>query len=145
MYQGSIKKKGIHRVFLIVLGASLCLTQFGCGHGGLRRSDARRERIAQRVEARAINELGLTADQESRWKEIGRQQRTALQAIRNDRATSAEERKEKAAETMKQFADQRRAMLSPDQQKKFDELQQKLRERMQERRGTHDGTAPDRS
>ncbi len=78
---------------------------------------------------RAAKELSLTADQEAKWKEIGQQERTALEAIRNDESIPKEEKRAKAMEAMKPFADQRRAILTPDQQAKFDELRAKMRER----------------
>lgn len=88
---------------------------------GQRGPGAMMERIGQ--------ELGLTADQQAKWKEIGQQERTALQAIRNDSALSQKEKRAKAMEANKPFAGQRRAVLNPDQQVKFDELRAKINER----------------
>jgi hypothetical protein len=78
---------------------------------------------------RAAKELGLTADQEARWKEIGAQEKTALEALRADASLSKEDRRAKAMETNKTFADQRRALLNADQQKKFDDMRAKMHER----------------
>jgi protein CpxP len=78
---------------------------------------------------RAAKELGLNADQETKWKDIGEQEKTALQAVRNDSSLSKDDKRAKAMETMKTFADQRRAILTEDQQKKFDEMLAKMRER----------------
>ena len=86
---------------------------------------------------RAAKELGLTADQEAKWKEIGQQEKTALEAVRNDTALSDKDRRAKFMETNKTFADQRRALLNPDQQKKFDEIRAKMREH-----GRHGDKAP---
>ncbi len=77
---------------------------------------------------RAAKELGLTADQEAKWKEIGQQEKTALEAIRSDTSLSKEDKRAKAMETNKTYGDQRRALLNPDQQKKFDEMRARMRE-----------------
>jgi Spy/CpxP family protein refolding chaperone len=78
---------------------------------------------------RVAKELGLTADQEAKWKEIGQQEKTAMEALRADASLSKEDRRAKAMETNKTFGDQRRAILNADQQKKFDEMRAKMRER----------------
>jgi Spy/CpxP family protein refolding chaperone len=78
---------------------------------------------------RAAQELGLTAEQEAKWKEIGQQERTAMQALRADTSLSQEDRRAKAMESNKTFAGQRRAVLTAEQQQKFDDLRAKMRER----------------
>ncbi len=78
---------------------------------------------------RAAKELGLTADQEAKWKEIGKQEREALKPLRDDTALSQEDRRAKVMEINQGFANQRRALLTPDQAAKFDELRGKMRER----------------
>jgi Spy/CpxP family protein refolding chaperone len=91
---------------------------------------------------RAAKELGLTADQEAKWKEIGQREKTALGAIRSDSTLSREDRRAKAMETNKTFADQRRAVLNADQQKKFDDMRAKMRERGPREPEGHDRQAP---
>lgn len=81
----------------------------------------------------AIKQLGLTAEQEAKWKEIGQQERTALQALRADTSIAREDRRAKAMEINNGFAEQRRALLTPEQQTKFDDM----RARMRERAGEH--------
>ena len=94
-----------------------------------------------KMEARAAKELSLTADQETKWKDIGQRQRTAIDAIQNDASLTRRERREKAMDTMKQFRAERRATLTADQQHKFDDLQAKMRERGGHR-GKGDQPAP---
>ena len=77
---------------------------------------------------RAAKELGLSADQEAKWKEIGQQERTAIDPIRNDASLSKEDKRAKMMEVNKTYAEQRRALLNADQQKKFDEMRAKMRE-----------------
>ncbi len=92
------------------------------GKGGGHRPDP------AKMEERAAKELSLTADQEAKWKEIGQRQRTAMDAIQSDSTLARKERRGKMADTMKQFRAERRAILNADQQKKFDDLQEKMRE-----------------
>ena len=76
----------------------------------------------------AAKELGLSADQEAKWKEIGQQERAAIDPIRHDAALSKGDKWAKIKEVNQTFAEQRRALLTADQQKKFDELRAKMRE-----------------
>ena len=78
---------------------------------------------------RAAKELGLTADQEAKWKEIGQREKAAVEPIFNDSSLSRDEKRAKMREANKPFADQRRAVLTPEQQTKFDELRTRMRER----------------
>jgi protein CpxP len=78
---------------------------------------------------RAAKELGLTADQEAKWKEIGEQERAAAKPIFDDTSLSRENRRAKLMEANKPFGEQRRAVLTPEQQAKFDEMRAKMRER----------------
>lgn len=94
-----------------------------------------RREFGARMEERMIKKLGLSADQEAKWKDISQQQKAALDALRDDKTVSREDRRAKAMDLMKQYADQHRAILTPDQQKEFDEMQAKMRERMEHRRG----------
>ena len=82
----------------------------------------------------ATKELGLTADQEAKWKAINQQEKTALKALREDSSVAKEDKRAKAHEINKGFASQRRALLTAEQAKKFDEMRDKRRERMEERR-----------
>ncbi|SDS03355.1 hypothetical protein [Opitutus sp. GAS368] len=77
---------------------------------------------------RAAKELGLNADQEAKWKDIGQQEKTALDALRGDKSVAKEDKRAKRREINKSFADQRRAVLTPDQATKFDEMRAKMRE-----------------
>ena len=78
---------------------------------------------------RAAKELDLTADQQAKWKAIGEEERTALKALRDDTSVAKEDKRAKMMEINKTFGDQRRAVLTDDQAKKFDEMRAKMRER----------------
>jgi Spy/CpxP family protein refolding chaperone len=77
----------------------------------------------------AVKELGLSAEQEAKWKEIGQQERAARQALGADTAVAKEDKRAKLKEINKGFADQRRALLNAEQQAKFDEMRAKMHER----------------
>jgi len=91
------------------------------GPGGRRGPGAMMERAAKM--------LGLTDDQKAQWKEIGEQERAAMEPIFSDQSLSREDRRAKMMELRKGYAEQRRAVLTPEQQQKFDEMQAKMRER----------------
>jgi|CXWL01.1.fsa_nt_gi Spy/CpxP family protein refolding chaperone len=75
----------------------------------------------------AAKELSLTADQQAKWKAIGQEEKAALKTLEEDKRA-------KAQEINKGFAAQRRAVLTPDQAKKFDEKREERREKMKEHR-----------
>jgi Spy/CpxP family protein refolding chaperone len=76
----------------------------------------------------AVKDLNLSAEQEAKWKEIGKQERVAAEAIRSDPALSQDEKRARMKEAHKPFAGQRRSLLNPEQQKKFDDMHAKARE-----------------
>ncbi len=71
---------------------------------------------------RAAHELGLSADQQAKWEAINQQEKAAADAIRNDNTIAPQDKRAKLREANKPFADQRRAVLNPEQQNKFDEM-----------------------
>lgn len=96
-----------------------------------------------KMEARAAQELSLTAEQDTKWKEIGQRQRTAMDAIKDDASLTRRERREKAKDTMKPFRAERRGILTAEQQQKFDSLQKEMMEKVREnRKGGAPGEQP---
>lgn len=88
----------------------------------------RHERGPGAMMEHAAKELGLTTEQQAKWKEIGQQERAAAKPIRDDQALSKEDRRAKLKELNKGFAEQRRAVLTSDQQAKFDQMRAKMAE-----------------
>ena len=70
-------------------------------------------------------ELNLTADQETKLKSIFGEFRTKAQALRSNSSLSQEQKKEQMKSLMQQYMTQGRAVLTPEQAKKFDELKGK--------------------
>ncbi len=97
----------------------------------------KRERGPGAMMEKAVKELGLTADQEAKWKAIGEQEKAALEALRADTSVAKEDKRAKMREINKSFADQRRAVLTADQAAKFDEMRAKMRERGPRGGGDH--------
>jgi len=95
-------------------------------HKGEHRPGARMEHMAK--------ELGLTADQEAKWKAIGQQEKAALKAVNDDASVDKKDKPAKKREINQGFAAQRRAILTPDQAKKFDEKREENREKAREHR-----------
>lgn len=86
------------------------------------------ERMKERQD-KIMQELNLTADQQAKWKSIGQEEMKALGALRNDTSIPEDQKRGKMMELRKNFDGQRRALLTADQQAKFDELRAKMRER----------------
>ena len=119
--------------------ASLILTLAIAAVPALRAEDApagkpehKRERGPGAMMERAVKQLGLNADQEAKWKAIGEQEKTALQALRDDTSVDKKDKRAQAQEINQGFADQRRAVLNADQATKFDDQRAKMRERREQ-------------
>lgn len=83
---------------------------------------------------RMAKELGLTAEQKTKMKSLLRQQREAAEAIMDDEALSRDQKRAKLHELGQSYEGQRRAVLTPDQQKKAAEMRARFHERLEERR-----------
>ena len=83
-------------------------------------------------------ELGLTAEQQTKMKDLQKQQHDAVKAIHDDATLTKEQKQAKIQALRKNFETQRRALMTPEQQKKADEM----REKMKEHRAHHDEAPP---
>jgi Spy/CpxP family protein refolding chaperone len=90
----------------------------------------RRQEMGERI----AKELGLSAEQKTKMKSLLRQQRAAAEAIMDDEKLTRDQRRDKLRELGQNSENQRRAVLTPEQQKKADEMRARARERMEERR-----------
>jgi protein CpxP len=131
--------------FLLVFAmAALCsVTMYAqqpdqnAGQGGERRM-GRGPMTPQAELDRLTKELNLTKDQQDKIKPILEDQQKQMQALREDTSTSMEDRMPKMRDIRKTHVDQIRAILTSDQQAKFDDMQKK----MMERRGGPGGERP---
>ncbi len=67
--------------------------------------------------------LNLTSDQQPKVLDILKTQQSQMESLRSDTSLSQEDRHSKMMDIHKTSNDQIRALLTPDQQKKFDEMQ----------------------
>ena len=67
--------------------------------------------------------LNLSADQKAKVDGIFKSEQEQMQKIRGDASVSQPDRRAKMMDTHKASNDQIRALLNPDQQKKWDEMQ----------------------
>ncbi len=67
--------------------------------------------------------LNLTSDQQPKVLDILKSQQSQMESLRSDTSTAPQDRRAKMMEIHKASNDQIRALLTPDQQKKFDAMQ----------------------
>jgi periplasmic protein CpxP/Spy len=106
------------------------------GRGGRFDPDRRAEMLTKR--------LNLSADQKAKVDGIFKSEQEQMQKIRADASVSQPDRRAKMMDTHKASNDQIRALLNPDQRKKWDEMQAQRDQRV---KGLHEpppaAAAPD--
>ncbi|MFZ5497107.1 MAG: Spy/CpxP family protein refolding chaperone [Verrucomicrobiota bacterium] len=134
----------IHRFLSPALGAILIATAPVLRAGDETRpegapSGERRERLQQGAD-RMAEELGLSDEQKAKMKEIGEQERAALEALKADTSLAKEVRRAKAQEIREKYRAQRHAVLTPEQQAKAEKMREKrgkMRDRLEKRQDRH--------
>jgi protein CpxP len=94
------------------------------GHGKHGKQDP-----AERVQ-KLSKKLNLSSEQQTKVQGILESQQQQMQSLRQDTSLSAQDRKAKAADLRQSTSSQIRAVLNADQQKKFDQMEQKHKQRM---------------
>jgi Spy/CpxP family protein refolding chaperone len=89
---------------------------------------------AQRT-AELTKQLKLTSDQQTKVQDALQAQHSQMESLRQDSSLSQEDRHAKMMEIHKSTDGQIRGLLDADQQKKWDEMQAKREQRMQNRNG----------
>ncbi len=79
--------------------------------------------------------LGLNDDQQAKVKSILTDTQKQIQSIRDDSSLSQEDRREKMRSLRESTNSKIREVLNDDQKKKFDEMQQQMRDRAREGKG----------
>lgn len=99
--------------------------------------------MMQRNNDRIAKELNLTDDQKTQFDAIDKAQWASMDSLRKSGASRDDMRKTMMA-NMKDANDKKRAILTPDQQTKFDQLMKEREERMKNfrRGGGNNGGAP---
>ncbi len=67
--------------------------------------------------------LNLTSDQQAKVLDIFKSEQSQMESLHSDTSLSQEDRRSKMMDIHKTTNDQVRALLTPDQQKQFDEMQ----------------------
>ena len=75
--------------------------------------------------------LNLTADQQAKVQDALQSQQSQMQNLRQDTSLSQQDRRAKMMDTHKNTDSQIRAVLDPNQQKRWDEMQAKREQRME--------------
>jgi Spy/CpxP family protein refolding chaperone len=98
----------------------------------------RQMRSPDEVVQKLGEKLNLTDDQKEQIKPIIADRQQKLQALRSD--TGRRRQKAREAKSILEDSDKKiKAILTPDQQKQYAELEQQMKERRQERRQTSNG------
>jgi periplasmic protein CpxP/Spy len=79
--------------------------------------------------------LNLTSDQQAKVLDIFKSDQSQTESVRSDSSLSRDQRRAKMMDIHKASDDQIRALLDPDQQKKWDEMQTRHHEGMQHDNG----------
>lgn len=124
---------------IVVLGGLFTTTQASAmvafqGFGMRRHGRGQMPSVDDQIK-RLTKELKLSDDQQGKIKPILEDQRQQMQQLRSDTALSTDEKFSKMRDVHQQASRQIKSLLTQDQQKKFDEIQQKRRERWQSRQG----------
>ncbi|HTU43250.1 MAG TPA: hypothetical protein VMF10_16195 [Candidatus Aquilonibacter sp.] len=83
--------------------------------------------------------LNLNSDQQAKVLDTLKSEQSQMESLRSDTSLSREDRRSKMMEIHKTSDDQIRGVLDPDQQKKWDAMQARREQRMQEHQN---GQAP---
>jgi hypothetical protein len=108
---------------------SMAQEQHEQGHGGHGQMDpaARTKELSQK--------LNLSSDQQSKIQSILEDQQKQFAQLRNDSSMSQQDRRSKFMELHQSAASQIRSVLNDDQQKKFDAMEQRHKDRNGKQRG----------
>ena len=121
-------------VFLFLCGLSAFALQSAPPPGGQRGQGGGRGPMSVEDQVKQLTErLSLTDDQQGKVKAILEDGREQMQKVRGDDSLSQEDKMSKARGIHDATTTKIRDILTDDQKKKFDELEQERRERMKQR------------
>jgi Spy/CpxP family protein refolding chaperone len=81
-------------------------------------------------------QLNLSDDQKNKLKPILQDEQQQMQAIHNDTSLSHDEKKAKAKEIRESHTSQINEVLTPDQQKKWEEMKKQAKEQHEKKSGS---------
>jgi protein CpxP len=132
MYRNVCK---IAAAMALAFGLAICGTQLKAQAGAPENSHrGRREQMSPDQQLDRLSKaLNLTDDQKQQIRPILQDRQEKMQAIRSDTSLSREDKMSKMRSTFEETNTKIRAALNDEQKQKFDEIQQRRRERMQNR------------
>ncbi len=128
------RMRNVALVFLFLCGLSAYAFQSAPPPGGQRGQGGGRGPMNVEDQVKQLTErLNLTDDQQGKVKAILEDGRTQMQKLRGDDSMSQEDKMSKMRSIHDATTAKIRDILTDDQKKKFDELEQERRERMKQR------------
>ena len=122
----------------LVFGLAICGNQLRAQSGSPENSQrGHRQQMSpdQQLE-RLSKALNLTDDQKQQIRPILQDRQEKMQSVRSDASLSREDRMNKMRSTFEETNSKIRAILNDEQKPKFDQMQQRRREQMQNRGNT---------
>jgi periplasmic protein CpxP/Spy len=122
----------------LAFGLAICGNQVKAQSGSPENSHrGRRQQMSpdQQLE-RLSKALNLTDDQKQQIRPILQDRQDKMQGVRSDTSLSREDRMNKMRSTFEETNSKIRAVLNDEQKPKFDQMQQRRREQMQNRGNT---------
>ncbi|AJE03881.1 hypothetical protein [Geobacter pickeringii] len=104
------------------------------GHGKMGRHEKMQMMDPAERLQRMTRHLGLTDDQKAKIQPILEEEAKELKALRDDTSLSRSQKRDKLHEIRTRCHDRIREMLTPEQQKKMDEMREKARERGEQKK-----------
>ncbi len=120
----------------LIVHILVCTALLGFTLAALAQEQGAPERREQQTTQERLNnlskELNLTDDQKAKIKPILGNEAAQMKALREDTSLSREDRRAKFSDIQKKASDHIKAVLNPDQQKKYDDMQARMRERREQ-------------
>jgi periplasmic protein CpxP/Spy len=91
----------------------------------------------------AADELGLSADQKAKMKELGQSLKGKMRAIKTDESLTKDQKKAQAKEVAISHQTELKAIMTPEQFTKFTEMKKARRANNGQKRGKKGGAAQD--
>jgi Spy/CpxP family protein refolding chaperone len=91
----------------------------------------------------AADDLGLSADQKAKMKEIGQSFKGKMKAIKTDASLSKDQKKAQIGEVAKSHETELKAIMTPEQFTKFTEMKKARKANKGSKRGKRGGAAQD--
>lgn len=126
-------------LLIVALGAALLslpvvqAKEVPAGGPGEGRREMRREKMGERMGERMAEELGLTAEQQAKIKELNQAERSELKALRSQSVALKNEQRAKFAAIHKSYMEKRQTLMTPEQREKAKQMRANMEKRREHR------------